>query len=970
MNLLKELQKYGQAIWLDYIHRNLIQTGGLKRLVEEDGMRGVTSNPTIFEKAIAHGADYDETIRAALAENPKTETGKICERLVMEDIRAAADVLRPVYDETGGADGFVSIEVSPHLAHDTAGTIAEARRLKAEVDRPNVMIKVPATPAGIPAIEALTADGVNVNITLMFSMSHYESVARAYIQGLGRAAEPAKISSVTSFFVSRVDTLVDGMLEKLGTPEALALCGKIAVANSKAVYRRFEEIFHGEGFAALRSRGARVQRPLWASTGTKNPSYSDILYVENLIGPETINTLPPATIDAFRDHGRVPGATVKEKLDEARSALAQLSRLGINLEEVGKKLQDDGVTAFVKSFDDLMAALEKKRAAMAPSTIREPHGSGQAASTSSGQAGLTLRGASWQAPSTAFSPEPDEGSPLSASQSAALSRQDLRLGKHQARVNKRLKAWEAAKFSARLWQKDPTLWSADTVPELMDRLGWLALPESMRSRVGELRAFADKAKSDGFRHVVLLGMGGSSLAPEVFQRTFGNGSGYPELLVLDSTHPAAVRAVEKRIDLARTLFLVSSKSGTTTETNSFFYYFWHKLAQAKGEVGGHFVAITDPGTPLEKLGRKRKFRAVFNAPEDVGGRYSALTVFGLVPAALAGVDIDALLDRARIMSQAVSPAARESDNPALVLGAALGELTLAKRDKITFLTSPSLAALPSWIEQLIAESTGKNKKGIVPVADEPLASADKYGMDRLFVYLRLDTDDNAELDRKVAGLESAGHPMIKIELGEKIALGQEFFRWEVAVAAAGAVLGIHPFNQPDVQLAKDLAKQAMGKTGAESAPVKDEAAAADPSALRQAVSAWLAKKKERDYLALQAYLNPTPEHTAVLKEICVSLRDRLKLATTLGYGPRFLHSTGQLHKGGPNSVLILQIVDEPVEDLPVPETDYTFGALIRAQALGDFTALKQRKRRVLRVNLGSDVEGGLRQLAELVHQHQ
>jgi transaldolase/glucose-6-phosphate isomerase len=929
MNPLKELQKYGQAIWLDYIHRNLIQTGGLKRLVEEDGMRGVTSNPTIFEKAIAHGADYDETIRAALAENPEAETGKICERLVMEDIRAAADVLRPVYDETGGADGFVSIEVSPHLAHDTQGTIAEARRLKAEVDRPNVMIKVPATPAGIPAIEALTGDGVNVNITLMFSMSHYEDVARAYIQGLGRAAEPAKISSVASFFVSRVDTLVDGMLEKLGAPEALALRGKIAVANSKAVYRRFEEIFHGEGFAALRSRGARVQRPLWASTGTKNPSYSDILYVENLIGPETINTLPPATIDAFRDHGRAPGATVKEKLDEARSALAELARLGIDLEEVGKKLQDDGVAAFVKSFDDLMAALEKKRAAMAPST----------------------------------------SSPFSSSQSAALNRLDLRLGKHQARVDKRLKAWEAAKFSARLWQKDPTLWSADPLPELTDRLGWLTLPESMRSRVGELRAFADKAKSVGFRHIVLLGMGGSSLAPEVFQRTFGNGSGYPELLVLDSTHPAAVRAVENRIDLARTLFLVSSKSGTTTETNSFFYYFWHKLGQSKGGPGQHFVAITDPGTPLEKLARKRKFRAVFNAPEDVGGRYSALTVFGLVPAALAGVDLDALLDRARIMSRAASPAAREPDNPALILGAALGELTLAKRDKITFLTSPSLVALPSWIEQLIAESTGKDKKGIVPVADEPLASADKYGADRLFVYLRLDNDDNAELDRKVAGLESAGHPMIKIELGEKIDLGQEFFRWEVAVAAAGAALGIHPFNQPDVQLAKDLAKQAMGKTDAESAPVKDEAAAADPSALRQAVSSWLAKKKERDYLALQVYLNPSPEHTAALREICASLRDRLKLATTLGYGPRFLHSTGQLHKGGPNSVLILQIVDEPAEDLPVPETDYTFGSLIRAQALGDFTALKQRKRRVLRVNLGNDVEGGLKQLVELVQVH-
>jgi len=950
MNPLKELNRHGQSVWLDFIHRKLINSGDLKRLIEDDGLSGMTSNPTIFEKAIAGGTDYDQTIRAALAENPKTETGKIFERLAMEDIRAAADVLRPVYDETGGADGFVSLEVSPHLAHDTEGTIAEAKRLKAEVARPNVMIKVPATPAGIPAIEALTAEGVNVNITLMFSMSHYEAVSRAYIRGLERATEAAKVASVASvasFFVSRVDTMVDTALEKLDTPDALALRGKIAIANSKAVYRRFEEIFHGEGFAALKSRGARVQRPLWASTGTKNPKYSDVLYVEELIGPDTVNTLPPATIDAFRDHGRVPGPTVKEKLDEAMSALSQLKHVGLDLEEVGKKLQDDGVAAFAKSFDDLMAALEKKRASMAPSTS-----SGQAPSTSSGQAPSTSSG---QAPSTGSGQAP-------SADSGQLNRQELRWGKHQARVNRRLKAWEAANFSARLWQKDPTLWSSEPVPELTDRLGWLRLPESMRSHVKELSAFAEKVKADGFRHAVLLGMGGSSLAPEVFQRTFGNGSAYPELLVLDSTHPAAVRAVEKKVDLSRTLFLVSSKSGTTTETNSFFYYFWRKLGQSKRAPGEHFVAITDPGTALEKLARGRKFRAVFTAPEDVGGRYSALTVFGLAPAALVGVNIEALLERARNMSQASSANVRESDSPALVLGAVLGELTLAKKDKVTFLTSTSLAAFPSWAEQLIAESTGKNKKGIIPVVDEPLAAVEKYGADRLVVYLRLESDDNAELDRKVAGLESAGHSTVKIDMDEKIDIGQEFFRWEVAVAAAGAVLGIHPFNQPDVQLAKDLAKQAMSKKSGGATAVKDETAAADNAALRQAVSSWLAKKKERDCLVLQAYLDPTSAHTAALREICVSLRDRFHLAATLGYGPRFLHSTGQLHKGGPNSALILQIVDEPAEDLAVPETDYTFGALIRAQAVGDFTALKKRKRRALRVNLGTDVRRGRGQL--------
>lgn len=361
MNPLKELQKQGQSIWLDYIRRNMIQSGELKRLVEEDGLRGVTSNPTIFEKAIAGSTDYDETLRATLSKDSRADAGKLYETLAIEDIRLAAEILRPVYDETGGADGFVSLEVSPHLAHDTKATIAEAKRLKATVDRPNVMIKVPATPEGIPAIEALIADGVNVNITLMFSLSHYNAVAWAYIRGLERCADPKEVSSVASFFISRVDTMIDRELQRLGTPEAQGLLGKIAVANSKIVYRRFRDIFHGEGFAALRSRGVRVQRPLWASTGTKNPDYSDVLYVENLIGPDTVNTLPPATLDAFRKHGWVGGATVTEKLDEADSALLRLKQLGIDLEAVGKKLQEDGVAAFATSFDELMAALEKKR---------------------------------------------------------------------------------------------------------------------------------------------------------------------------------------------------------------------------------------------------------------------------------------------------------------------------------------------------------------------------------------------------------------------------------------------------------------------------------------------------------------------------------------------------------------------------------------------------------------------------------
>jgi transaldolase / glucose-6-phosphate isomerase len=918
MNPLKELLAQGQSVWLDYIRRSLIRSGELKRLVEEEGVRGVTSNPTIFEKAIAGSTDYDEALAAMLARDPKAPVEKLYEPLAIEDIQMAADVLRAVYDETEGADGFVSLEVSPHLANDTQNTISEAKRLRAAVNRPNLMIKVPATPAGIPAVEELIAEGVNVNITLMFSMSHYEAVTRAYIKGLERCAEPSKVASVASFFVSRVDTMVDRALENLGTPQALSLLGKIAVANSKMVYDRFREIFHGEGFVSLRQRGARVQRPLWASTSTKNPKYPDTMYVDHLIGPETVNTLPPETLSAFKDHGKVTDSSVRENLDEAAAVLARLQAVGIDLNVIAERLQQDGVAAFALSFDQIMTALEKKRRSMSR---------------------------------------------------AELNRQEFHLGKYKRRIRRRLIDWQASGLAGRVWKKDATIWSSTPQPELTDRLGWLELPETMDSAVTDLVAFADKAKADGMRHVVLLGMGGSSLAPEVFQRTFGNAPGYPELTVLDSTHPVAVRNVEAKIDLTRSLFLVSSKSGTTTETNSFFYYFWDKLQQIEAEPGRHFVAITDPGTPLEKLAAERKFRATFNAPEDVGGRYSVLTVFGLVPAALIGVDVGALLARARRMTTSCGAHMEENQNPALALGAVLGELALAKRDKVTFLCAPSMKAFPDWVEQLIAESTGKNRKGIVPVANESMGALDKYGDDRFFVYLRLQGDENHNLDRQVAALLENGHPVVQIDLNETLDLGQEFFRWEFAVAAAGAAIGIQPFNQPDVQLAKDLAKKAMSQSAAgkkAGAKPRDEVPAADAGQLRGAVASWLEKKKARDYVAVQAYVAPLPGEAEKLRELSTAIRDRLGVATTLGFGPRFLHSTGQLHKGGPNSVLVLQIVDEPSDHLPVPETNYTFDALIQAQALGDLAALKQRRRRTLRVNLGSDSLGGLDRLLEAV----
>jgi transaldolase/glucose-6-phosphate isomerase len=897
----------GQSLWLDYIRRSLMASGQLDRLIEEDALRGLTSNPAIFQKAIGGSDEYDEAIEAFLGENPEMDAGEIYERLAVEDIRRAADILRPVYDETG-IDGVVSLEVSPHLAHDTEGTIEEARRLWDAVDRPNLMIKVPATDEGIPAIEQLLSEGINVNVTLMFSLDHYEKVAQAYLDGLRRADDPTGIVSVASFFVSRVAREVDTRLDERGLADEVGFDGSdVAIANAKRAYQRFREIFHGDAFADLREQGAHVQRPLWASTSTKDPSRSDVLYVESLIGAETVNTIPPDTLDAFRDHGTVTGQTVTDDLDRADAVLNRLAEVGIDLDDVTETLQERGVEKFSNPFDDLMDTLALKR-----EEIRDER--------------------------------PD---PVS-----------FHLGGHEDRVVERLHAWQNDDFACRMWRRDPTLWAEEDTPEITNRLGWLNLPESMQEQAEEITAFADSVK-DAFDDVVVLGMGGSSLAPDVFGKVFDAADGYPDLTVLDSTHPDAVTALADDLALERTLFVVASKSGTTTETLSFFRYFWDRVSGVTDTPGDHFVANTDPGSDLVALGEERGFRAVFRAPPDVGGRYSALTPFGLVPAALMGIDLQRLLDRAWAAEAGSDFCVEAPNNAGLELGAALGELATAGRDKVTFVTSPSLEAFPAWQEQLIAESTGKDDTGIVPVDGEPLAGPKAYGDDRVFVYFYLDGEQDRATIGKLDALEEAGHPVISIRLDDRYDLAREMYRWEMGVAAAGAILGIHPFNQPNVEAAKRLATEAMnaedgagGNVGGQTRTI----VADDTGALQQAVGDWLGAADETSYLGVQAYLAPTAATEEALRTLQETLRDRTGLATTLGYGPRFLHSTGQLHKGGPPNGLFLQLVDTPSDEVSVPETDYTFTELIAAQATGDYQALQEADRTVLRVRAeASDV---------------
>jgi len=498
----------------------------------------------------------------------------------------------------------------------------------------------------------------------------------------------------------------------------------------------------------------------------------------------------------------------------------------------------------------------------------------------------------------------------------------------------RIDAFERAEVPRRIWARDPTVWKDDpATPEIRDRLGWLTVGKAMAQQVAPLRAFANEVRGELDR-VVLCGMGGSSLAPEVLWRTFGAASGYPSLHVLDSTDPAAVRQAERGGDLARTLFIISSKSGTTQESDSFFRYFWERT----GGRGSQFVAITDPGTPLERLAGERRFRRTFLNPPDIGGRYSALSYFGLVPAALIGLDLETLLHRAHRMAEACAACVPTLENPAAWLCAILGEGALAGRDKATFVLSPTIGSFGLWVEQLIAESTGKEDKGILPVADEPLGSPEVYGNDRVFVSMTLAGEPDREVEARLAALESAGHPVVHLRLDDPFDLGQEFFRWEFATAVAGSVLQINPFDQPNVAESKTNTRMVLA-----------EGSAASPPASAAELEQFLRGIQPGDYLAITAYLPPTPENDRRLAAIRLRLRDRLKVATTLGYGPRYLHSTGQLHKGGRPVGHFLQIVGRPTDDLPIPGESFGFARLEAAQGEGDLLALRARGRPAIRV---------------------
>ncbi|MBS1061898.1 bifunctional transaldolase/phosoglucose isomerase [Gluconobacter wancherniae] len=933
---LRGLEKFGQSPWLDFIQRSFTENGSLKKLVEEDGLRGVTSNPAIFEKAIGHGTEYDPAIRTLLDRAPLS-AGALYEQLAIDDIRAACGVLRPVFDETKGLDGYVSLEVSPYLAFDAKGTIAEARRLWKAVERQNLMIKIPGTPEGTGAVREAIADGISVNVTLLFSLDAYKGVLEAYISGLEERASKgediSRISSVASFFVSRIDGKIDGEIDRrlsenhADSAALKALRGKVAIANAKVAYQHYLEVKKSARWQALAAKGANPQRLLWASTGTKDKAYSDVLYVEELIGPETVNTIPPATFDAFRDHGKLR-ASLEENVEDAVHVMAEAKRLGLDLDGVTAKLVKDGCEAFSESFDTLLGAVEAKREAVL---------------------GKRLLSVSADLPS------------------------DLKDA-----VASATKEWSRSGKVRRIWARDASVWTNG--PEA-DWLAWLTIVQDRLAHIDELEVFAREARSRGYSDILLLGMGGSSLGPEVLAETFGKAAGWPTLHVLDSTDPQQVKTLEKAIDPAKTLFIVASKSGGTLEPNIMFAHFWAVAEKALGKAPGeNFVAITDPGSNMQKVAEGKGFWRIFYGNPKIGGRYSVLSNFGLVPAAASGIDVRAFLQSTLLMVESCDGGAPAAVNPGTQLGLILGVAGKTfGRDKVTIVASKGIASLGAWLEQLIAESTGKIGKGLIPIDEETLGTPEVYGKDRVFVDLRLGSD---AADSRLAALRAAGAPVVTVTLPEAIQIGQAFFLFEFATAVVGSVLEIDPFDQPDVEFSK-VETRKLTDAYAESGTLPPEAPFATDGALSfyadakntaalgkgDAVSilkAHFDRVGPGDYVGLLAYIERDPQTREWAQSVRLALRDALHVATAAQFGPRFLHSTGQAYKGGPDSGVFLQVTAQDAADVPVPGAAYSFGVVKAAQARGDFEVLAARGRRALRVHITGSLQDGLKTLSDAI----
>lgn len=921
-----ELARAGQSPWLDFLSRDLLKNGEMKAWVETKGVLGVTSNPAIFQKAITESSGGYVKDISKFAKQGKS-TLEIYDTLTIQDIRDTCDLFLPTYEKTQGEHGFVSLEVLPNLAHDAQSTISEAKRLWKAVNRPNTLIKVPATQEGVAALRELIGSGVSVNVTLMFSLKHYQDVANAYLDGLQtfhkKGGDLSKVHSVASVFVSRIDSALDKQLaqmqektkDTLKIEELEYLKGKAAIANSKTVYQEFKRIFSNEKFRDMQGQGARLQKVLWASTSSKNPNYSDLIYVEPLIGYETVNTMPSATLEAFLDHGQVTNNSVEQNLDEALHVVDQLEKLGLDLNAIGEGLQSAGVKAFMDAFDVLLGALEQEREKV-----------------------LKIKAQTPCAQRVNFKSSP-----------AA----EKKLSNFEDRFSK-------SSLPERFYQYDASLWSSDAEVQkkVSNRLGWLKVFDWIHSKLYEIDALVEQVKEEKISDVVLLGMGGSSLAPEVMSLICKTSAKSPRFHVLDTTDPDILLATQKAVNLARTIFIVASKSGSTIETASQFRYFYGEVLKMHQKdrwpsvsAGRHFVAITDPGSPLFQTASEKNFRKVFVNPSDIGGRFSALSFFGMVPAALMGIDIRTQLRNAKAYDAKLRFQRGIDMSSPIGLGLALGALAESGINKLSFVLPKGIESLGTWLEQLIAESTGKAGKGIFPIVGESLHLPEAYRKDRFFVVICSSKMKlNAADTKKLAALKKAGFPVIEIDWKSDGCLAAEFYRWEVATAVCGIAMSINPFDEPNVTESKEI----TGKLLKELETTKKLAAPKNLLSLKQAgkIQSFLSGG-QNDYVAILAFIERTPSVEKELDRLRRKIWDLCKIPVLVGIGPRYLHSIGQLYKGGPRTGKFLVISKKPKKDASVPGTKYKFSQLLRAQAFGDAQALASKKIPVLAVDFGT-----------------
>jgi transaldolase/glucose-6-phosphate isomerase len=944
MNNIKKLNELGQSVWLDFIGRKLISSGELKRKIDEQGISGMTSNPSIFEKAIGETEDYNDEI-SILLKSGVNETNLLYEALVIRDIQDAADLFKPTYLKTNGQDGFVSMEVSPKLAHNPEETIKEAQRLWKLVGRENVMIKVPGTSECISAIKHLTALGINVNVTLLFSVERYQEVLEAFADGLVEASKKPgsdikKISSVASFFVSRIDTAIDRLILKkmenltdINKRNKLSsLQGKVANSCAALAYEKFLESQKTNKWKMLIGKGARPQRLLWASTSTKNKDYSDLLYVEELIGNDTVTTLTNKTLQATIDHGNI-NPTIINNIKMSENILESLKEAGISLNEVTHMLLAEGIEKFTNSFDKLLNSISHRRKVYF---------------------------------------------------AEMLNTQVMVLPSMlQEKVDSTLIKWNLNRKMEMLWRGDSALWTGKSESEWM---GWLNLVDDGILHLSLIQKFVEEIKNEGFTDILILGMGGSSLCPEVISGIFKPQINYPKLHILDSTDPEQIQEIEKKINLKSTLFIVSSKSGSTLEPNIFLDYFFGKIKDNFDEKnpGKKFVAITDPGTSLELKAKTLGFRKIFHGKPDVGGRYSALSDFGMVPLALIGSDLKEFFKKTQYMMRGCDSYVSPEDNPGAVLGITLATAALEGKNKVTFICSKKIQNFGIWIEQILAESTGKNGKGVIPINGETLTTPDFYDNDRIFVHLKVKGDEDVNVEKKLFDLGRAGHPLIEIVMKDIYNLGQEFFRWEMATAVAGSVLGINPFDQPDVEASKVATKELTDqyeKNGIIELekPLYEEGSIQvfsskehsrsnnNFSNLADVIKNEFYDIKAGDYFGILAYLPMNSKNQNEMQKMRLNVRDKKKIATCLEFGPRFLHSTGQVYKGGPNIGVFLEVTSDHEKDLAIPDHHATFGIIEMAQAKGDFKVLTtQKKRRGLRIHFKKDVDANLIKLSTAI----